>query len=71
MKFIKLITFALLAFSATILSAQIPSNIKAITAQSTSMNKDVNVFVVLPEDYDKNKETRYPVIYLLHVKVPP
>ncbi len=69
MKLIKLITFALLAFSATILSAQqvsIPSNIKAITTQSASMNKDVNVFVVLPEDYDKNKETRYPVIYLLH-----
>ena len=69
MKFIKLIIFVLIVFSTTILPAKelsIPSNVKAITVQSTSMKKDVNVVVVLPEDYDKNKETRYPVIYLLH-----
>ena len=69
MKFIKLITFVLITFSTTLLSAKqppSPSNIKTITVQSASMNKGVNVIVVLPEDYDRNKETRYPVIYLLH-----
>lgn len=69
MKFIKLITFVLIVFSTTLLFAKqppSPSNIKTITVQSASMNKGVNVIVVLPEDYDRNKETRYPVIYLLH-----
>ena len=75
MKLLKLITFFAVALSATILPAQkykvtktiiLPLSVKNINVRSEARNKDVNAFVVLPDDYDKNKDKRYPVIYLLH-----
>ena len=73
MKLLKFITFVTIILSATILPAQkktnavvIPPTVKHVKADSVSMNKKVDVFVVLPESYEKNQDTRYPVIYLLH-----
>ena len=71
MKLLKLITFFAIALSTTILPAQekkleLPVNAKLIQVKSASMNKDIEVIVVLPQSYEKNKDKRYPVIYLLH-----
>lgn len=43
-----------------------PENVKQIKIHSESMNKDIDTIVVLPENYEKIKDKRYPVIYLLH-----
>ena len=43
-----------------------PENVKQIKIHSTSMKKDIDTIVVLPESYEKIKDKRYPVIYLLH-----
>ena len=43
-----------------------PENVKVVKVESASMNKKIDVSVVLPESYEKNSDKRYPVIYLLH-----
>ena len=71
MKLLKLITFCAIALSAIVLPAkekklELPANAKLIQVKSASMNKDIEVIVVLPESYEKKRDKRYPVIYLLH-----
>lgn len=40
--------------------------VDTIEVYSPKMKKNIKNVVVLPESYDKAKEVRYPVIYLLH-----
>lgn len=42
------------------------ATIDTVTVHSTKMNKDISNVVILPKDYDSNKEGGYPVVYLLH-----
>lgn len=71
MNIFKFVVFCTFALSATILSAEkknleLPSTAKLVQVKSASMNKNIDVIVVLPQSYEKNQKKSYPVIYLLH-----
>ena len=42
------------------------SIIRDVAIHSPSMDKDVPASVILPDSYDVDKATRWPVIYVLH-----
>ncbi|MDR0824543.1 MAG: esterase family protein [Prevotella sp.] len=55
--------FLFIVFTFTSAQAQ---EVDTIEVFSPKMNRSIKNVVILPDGYDKSKETKYPVLYLLH-----
>ncbi|MBA2379966.1 MAG: esterase family protein [Blastocatellia bacterium] len=49
-----------------VIKPAMPANVLTHQLDSKLMGREMPYRVILPVDYDKNKDMRYPVIYLLH-----
>jgi S-formylglutathione hydrolase FrmB len=47
-------------------SQQLDSRLSELTVSTPALSKPAHVRVLLPDGYDANPDTRYPVLYLLH-----
>ena len=61
------VTFAQVCFAQTApQKVALPPNVKERRLPSKLMGREMPYRVILPVKYERNKDARYPVIYLLH-----
>jgi putative tributyrin esterase len=64
MRNLRILCFLILAFSIPIYAQKAPS--EDLKLNSKLMNREMPYRVLLPANYDKQKDSRFPVVYLLH-----